>query len=958
MAKERPVDPGCKDPADPESCLVTSPGPFRRLADPCGDVVLPDPCVIDPTLFKAAEALPDVSVVPTPSLLAVELTNQVYSLSCLAPFTGGSGITKPAITVDAGTLTRGVPLSQIPDLTETQRLSLAGMLQSAVNALANQTDLEIATNTGLTLAQATVLKESIDAEVIAIQDQVEVVAEAALDCYYINTEQIVVCAKDPEGVDANYGTTTIIVPADTVRSPVSVLAADAEARVLGQLQLDCRWLNQIQTSSCASSGAVVGTFVVAADTFYSTTSRADANAMAKQVADSELDCRYPNTQVTVACAAGAVVSPGTNPITILAGEIFSSVSVADAVVQATAAAQAQLRCEWRSAEVTVTCPPDEGHAASATASPVYSVTVAAGTFASFIDQADANDQATLYATGQLGCRYCNTEVEALCATGGSIDQTEAVAAGTFCESTFSAAQEMATTLAAIPIQIKVSGSPICHYTNDRRVAVCVQPNPNPNSYLYKFTTSAGVGLSSGSSGAITVDAGAITSTVSKADANTQAELLALASLNCFFASTLKRFECADDADSVPVSANATQPFDVAAGQFISYTSQLEANSFRDTYGNSLLDCFWESDLKLFECADDADSVPVSANATQPFNVIAGQFTSYTSKAEANSFRDAYGNSILDCFWESTLKRFECADDANSEPVSTNATQPFNVAAGQFTSYTSRAEANAVRDTYGSSLLECFWESDLKRFECADDGDSEPVSANATQPFNVIAGQFTSYTSKVEANSFRDTYGNSLLDCFWESGPVYDVACTADAAVGSYPASSSPVDLPPGLFTSYTSLAEADALRDVYASSIKSCFWKNAPQTKWCDNTESTTAIAPNNYTVPADTVVSLQSKAEANSLASALATASLLCVYANVLKNGGTCAAGTTKLQTGTVSAGTIRASSQAAADTLAQTLANALNVCASDSILATAVTPGSQGPAGNCSNPCGAFYS
>ncbi len=893
MAKERPVDPDCKDPVDPTACLVQSPVPFRRLEDPCGNVILPDPCTIDPTKFSAAEAVVAAAPVPLVPLLSVQLGNTEVTRSCTDLTDAGTGVTGVPVTIAVNALTAGVPLFEIDGLTEAQRSALAGLSQPTVNGFAGQTALQIAELATLTLAQAEAFKARITADQATLQAESVLLALAGLECYYLNAAQTVTCAPDENAVAADAGTTTVTVAAGAVRSTLSLAAANLDAQSLGLSQLECRWLNTVQTVTCATPGAVNYSHTVAAATLTSPTSRADANTQAAALASGYLDCRYANDAQTATCVGGALVQSGANPITVAAGTIFSAINAADATAQALAVAQASLTCRWENTERVKTCPQDTGHEASPTASPVRQATVPAGTFSSTLSQADANEQADLFATAQLDCRYCNTLVEALCVTGGSYDQTAAVVAGTFCESTYAAAQQLATALAAIPVQVQVTGTPTCHFTNDRVVAGCAA---GTGITVVKFAGAAAAGLSASSSGSITVDAGAITSTVSKADANTQAQALALASLNCFFDSAEKEFKCAGTGHST----NATQPFTVAAAMFRSYTSLTEANAQRDSYGSSQLDCFWDSDASApIKCAADA-STKAYPQFAAPVTLQVGFFTSYTSKAEANALRDVYAASILNCFW----------DSAASAPI-----------------------------------------------KCAADASAQAYPQFAA-PVTLPVGFFTSYNSQSEANSLRDSYAASILNCFWDSDASAPIKCPADAASGSYPAFGTPVTIPAAFFTSYTSKAEANTLRDLYAASILVCFWRNAAQQSWCDGTAATEAQAPNSVTIAADTIVSFVSKTDANNLALALATASLTCIYSNAAQTGDACAGGTTQMQTGAVAAGTIMASSKAAANALAKTLANALNVCVADSIFLSSGSAGAQGPSGNCSTNCGAYYS
>jgi hypothetical protein len=986
MAKERPIDPGCTDPVPPETCQVQVPSPYRRLADPCGTVALPDPCVIDPTKFSAAEDAPEPAAVEIPALPVITLLNVGVTSQCSDLPSAGIGIVGDAITVAGGALRRDIPLSSVSGITLNQRQTIAALSAEAIAELPSFSALLIAEVTSLTLEQATSLHNELESTQDALDSQAYDLALSRLECFYPNTRQEALCTGN-----ADAGVISYVIDAGTLSSPLSQEAANTEALALATSQLQCLWYNDQVTEVCASTGAIVWTYTVTARTLTSAISRADANAQAAASALSLLDCRYPNAQQQRTCdnIGKTQTDPlaGTNSVTVAAGTFLSEISVADANAQAVVYAEAGLSCQWSNAAVEVVCPADSGHAASITASPTYKVTIAARTFFSEVGQVDADEQATGYGALQLECRYCNTLVPALCAGGSSEDETASVPANTFCDLTFSGAQELAEALAAIPVKLQVTGTPTCRYFNDRKSAVCVEPSPNTAGHLFKFSVAAGTGLSTNSSTLVIIEAGSVVSTTSKADANTQAEALALSFLDCFFDSEAKQFACA-----LGVSVNSTPPFTLSAGTFRSYTSRTEANSLRDAYGNAALDCFYDSAEATFSCAlgTSPNSTPsfkllvghfrsyanqtsadglrdaygnsildcfydstertfscaegTSPNSTTPFTLLEGQFTSATSVNDANALRDAYGDSLLDCFYDSTERTFSCASG-----TSPNSTKPFTLPAGQFTSATGVNDADDLRDAYGTSLLDCFYDSTSRTFSCA-----LGTSTNATRPFTLLAGQFTSATSVTDADALRDAYGNSLLDCFYDSEVSDPIVCPSGVSTGSYPAPGSPVILPAGFFTSTTSVAIANNLRDAYASTITYCFWRNVEKSADCD----AGAMAPASSVVGAGTLVSFLGQTDADELAQALATAGRRCLYANVAKSGGNCPAGTTKLQSGSVSAGTIVADTQVAADSLAQTLANSLNVCASDSVLATAVTPGSQGPSGNCTNPCGAFYS
>lgn len=169
---------------------------------------------------------------------------------------------------------------------------------------------------------------------------------------------------------------------------------------------------------------------------------------------------------------------GSNPVsvTIQAGSVNSTISVADAnqraLAQATAQAQAQLNCQtpgqntFQNAAQTVTlactgeasAPPPEG-------TPV-TVTVPAGTFTSTISQADADNQAIaqaqLQASAQLKCTFWNAPqtVTLTCNTNQTITATNTVAAHTF-SSTVSQADADAQALAAATSAATTTLNGIC-----------------------------------------------------------------------------------------------------------------------------------------------------------------------------------------------------------------------------------------------------------------------------------------------------------------------------------------------------------------------------------------------------------------------------------------------------------------------------------------------------------------
>lgn len=192
----------------------------------------------------------------------------------------------------------------------------------------------------------------------------------------------------------------------------------------------------------------VGEFYVAPGTFISTSSKADANYQAELFAWSQLVCYYINKEVEKQCEVPDYIDvpegedpwrytlarnmwedpKKTNPkeanpiyetsgqyIKIPAGFFTSDISTAAATEEAELLAQALIECCYINNEQTITCEPDEdGNEASPTKSPVYTVSVARGLFASCVSQEAADALALASIQGMLECLYCNDRIIPYC----------------------------------------------------------------------------------------------------------------------------------------------------------------------------------------------------------------------------------------------------------------------------------------------------------------------------------------------------------------------------------------------------------------------------------------------------------------------------------------------------------------------------------------------------------------
>lgn len=225
-----------------------------------------------------------------------------------------------------------------------------------------------------------------------------------------------------------------------------------QATNLGVNQLDCYWLNQQQTATCppgafATNAAPDGQeanvrnpIVIPAGETRSTSSQADANERAANLALSRLRCLWGNTLQTADCSThlgyeepvpndeevvGEAGRLRVGTSTVTANSVFSDVDQADADSIALQLAIGQLDCFYINEERSVTCPPDVNGVASQV-DPIPSgaqvhlgergnpATVAAGYVESATSTAEANEQALVLAQQSLECFWYNDEVTVTC----------------------------------------------------------------------------------------------------------------------------------------------------------------------------------------------------------------------------------------------------------------------------------------------------------------------------------------------------------------------------------------------------------------------------------------------------------------------------------------------------------------------------------------------------------------
>ncbi|MCG2618062.1 DUF5977 domain-containing protein [Terrimonas sp. NA20] len=250
------------------------------------------------------------------------------------------------------------------------------------------------------------------------------------------------------GAGGTGGTVTYNVAAGVYTSTIS--QADANQKATNDVNTNgqsyananatCTWINTAQSGSftrnnCAEGGVGgIVTYTIAAGTYSSTVSQADANQAAvnavnaggQAYANANATCGWGNAAQSGSFTRNICVGGigGTVTYTIAANTYTSTISQADANAQASAAvtaggqayANANATCTWyntaQSANFTRNNCSDGGTGGTVT------YTIAANTYSSTVSQADANGQASAavtaggqaYANSNAGCTWYNAAV--------------------------------------------------------------------------------------------------------------------------------------------------------------------------------------------------------------------------------------------------------------------------------------------------------------------------------------------------------------------------------------------------------------------------------------------------------------------------------------------------------------------------------------------------------------------
>lgn len=316
----------------------------------------------------------------------------------------------------------------------------------------------------------------------------------------------------------------------------------------------------------------------------------------------------------------------------------------------------------------------------------------------------------------------------------------------------------------------------------------------------------------------TVAAREITSRISQTDADDQAQALADSRLRCEWSNTAQLVTCPgnDVPNDIapPVGSPTTRlrvgEVTVVAGIVRSPLSQADANASAQVYGQASLVCFYYNTQQTFTCPADVDDEAAITGTTNPITVAANAITSDVSQADANAQALTLAQLQAICEYGSDALNVACPADAATGSSPANGT-PVVLAADQFRSPLSKADANALRDAFAASLLVCFWTNDLQEVPCLDDTHAVPPGKGS-----VAAGSVVSYVSKEDANTLAQTLATAQRVCLYPNDAATGAACASgleQLQTGTVTA---------GTIISPVSKADANALAQVLANALNVC----------------------------------------------------------------------------------------------------------------------------------------
>jgi hypothetical protein len=668
-----------------------------RPAEACGVAVTPPPLVY----VTPHATTPEPAPLPVPEPLSLQ--NARFVLRCedlegAGPY-GTDIVVLPASVgrsffwTDVPTITAS-QLAFISQLTDTDLQNIIG--GSPVGPIARLTDIQAA----FTETSLDTLKAAIDAEVYAS-------TVSTIKCVWRSSQQTESCT----GAGYMLDTQTAAGDLAGVRNPIVLLEgfaesansqseADGIAKSEARSRLRCLYGNAAQTVACADIGYAdpiptddptsppvavdgryrVGTVLVSAGLYFSTTSQADADARARAAGAAMLSCFYVNAGLTLNCKDaygidGAYVQAVNyadklrgNPITagpgnFTADEPGSTQATADALAEL--ALMSFLQCTFKNVAMSVACPELTTNGVTYPAAGTEVINVAAGEYEG-TSQVEADSLALSSALLQLDCQYCNAFIPPACyppsynpAPGKAIpladvgpdwspDVILGLEAGTICQPTPGDAQILAQAVALQPVPVTqlVTG---CTYVNDEMWFSCLSQLPGAPALPrggYFAPTYVNAALPDQFAGLAQDEQLSPFSTPSPIDVSPYIVL--------------------------PAGSQVINSRDVPAGM----DPKVYANSVAKLYGMALMNCFFATPVMELNCESAFEPSPFVQNDVAQLDgqkvsvaLAAGAGTSYVSFAAAYADAKLVAQGVLNCYYESPTMQVRCWSQQTTVPGS-------------------------------------------------------------------------------------------------------------------------------------------------------------------------------------------------------------------------------------------------------------------------------------------------
>lgn len=735
-----------------------------------------------------------------------------------------------------------------------------------------------------------------------------------------------------------YSTTANQHTADTL----AIMAVASQGQAYANANGTCTFFNVEKSGNFVkndcSSGTAAGsvTYTVAAGTYSSTTSQADADSKAQDdvngngqaYANAHGTCLYFNTAQSGTftknnCASGGTGSSVT--YNVAASVYTSNISQADADSKAQADVNANGQayansngsCTFYNTHQSGSY--QKNNCTSGGTGAYVTYNVSANAYSSTISQADADSKAIAeiaangqaYANANGQCTFYNTAQSVTyqknnCAPGGTgSNVTYTILSGTFSSFTSQAdADNQALSYANANGQAYANSNGVCTFYSVSK----------SGTYTKNNCASGGTG----SSVTYTIAASAYTSNISQADADSKAQAdvnangQSYANSNgyCTFYNTAQsgsftKNNCASGGTGSSVT------YTVAANTYSSNTSQSAANDLAiaavnangQSFANANGYCTFynttqSGTFQVNTCSEGGTGAYVT------YYVYAGSYSSTTSQAHADAIAagvvsangQAFANANAGCTYSSapqskSFQKNDCASGGTGSSVT------YSVGAGAYVSTTSLADANANAmaivnangQAYANANGYCTFynttqSGSFTKNNCAPGGTGSSVT------YTVAANTYSSNTSQAAANNLAindvnangQAYANANGYCTFynttQSG-TFQVNTCSEGGTGSFVT----YYVYAGSYSSTISQAHADAIAagvvsangQAFANANAGCSYPSAAQSGSFQKNNCASGGTGSwvTYSIGAGAYISTVSLADANANAMAIVNA-------------------------------------------------------------------------------------